>query len=190
MTRWNFFQDGLTGIRETDLIDITTVESANPFGDYAVARIDDVEGNNYDGYGFGTRVDASIEPEENPDIDIAASETITTAASTTDTYGGTVSTIGTYSNSGTVANKRDEQVDFSGFVVERRENDESGADVLEVEAYSFDQFLRRNDVSLDQSGNLVSEALERIIRDDTPVTYNASLIDVQNDVQLTRSLQG
>lgn len=190
MTRWNLFQDGVSGTREPDLIDITTVESANPFGDYAVARIDDAEGSNYAEYTFGTRIDASVESPPLPDLAIAPGETVTTQAGSTDKYGATISNAGTYSNAGTVTNVRDEQVDFSGFVVERRENDESGSDVLEVEAYSFDQFLRRNDVSLDQSGNLVSEAIERIIRDDTPVTYDPALIDVQNDVQLTRSLQG
>jgi len=41
---------------------------------------------------------------------------------------------------------------FSGFSVEARENDRDGADVLQVEAYSFDQLLRRNTVSNDQSG--------------------------------------
>jgi hypothetical protein len=190
MTRWNLFQNGVSGTKEPDLIDITTVESANPFGDYAVARIDDAEGSNYAEYTFGTRIDASIESPPLPDLAIAPGETVTTQAGTTDKYGATVSNAGTYRNKGTVTNIRDEQVDFSGFVVERRENDESGSDVLEVEAYSFDQFLRRNDVSLDQSGNLVSEAIERIIRDDTPVTYDPALINVQNDVQLTRSLQG
>jgi hypothetical protein len=77
---------------------------------------------------------------------------------------------------------------FTGFVVERRENDQQGQDVLEVEAYSFDQFLRQNDVSNDQSGKLISEAIEDIIKTDTPVSFNSAKIDVVDDV-LRRSLQ-
>ncbi|AFH21513.1 hypothetical protein OSG_eHP2_00200, partial [environmental Halophage eHP-2] len=77
---------------------------------------------------------------------------------------------------------------FVGFVVERRENDQQGQDVLEVEAYSFDQFLRQNDVSNDQSGKLISEAIEDIIKTDTPVSFNSAKIDVVDDV-LRRSLQ-
>jgi len=60
---------------------------------------------------------------------------------------------------------------FRGFVVERRERDQQGQDVLEVEAYSFDQFLRQNDVSNDQSGKLISEAIKDIVQTDTPVDF-------------------
>jgi len=78
---------------------------------------------------------------------------------------------------------------FTGFVVERRENDQQGQDVLEVEAYSFDQFLRQNDVSNDQSGKLISEAIEDIIKTDTPVSFNAAKVNVVDDFELRRSLQ-
>ena len=78
---------------------------------------------------------------------------------------------------------------FTGFVVERRENDQQGQDVLEVEAYSFDQFLRQNDVSNDQSGKLISDAIEDIIKTDTPVSFNANKVSVVDDSKLRRSLQ-
>ncbi|UXF50023.1 hypothetical protein 7865G3B6_9 [Haloquadratum phage sp.] len=78
---------------------------------------------------------------------------------------------------------------FTGFVVERRENDQQGQDVLEVEAYSFDQFLRQNDVSNDQSGKLISDAIEDIIKTDTPVSFNSSKVEVVDDSKLRRSLQ-
>ncbi|UXF50744.1 hypothetical protein 7908G4G3_16 [Haloquadratum phage sp.] len=78
---------------------------------------------------------------------------------------------------------------FTGFVVERRENDQQGQDVLEVEAYSFDQFLRQNDVSNDQSGKLISDAIEDIIKTDTPVSFNANKVSVVDDSKLLRSLQ-
>ena len=78
---------------------------------------------------------------------------------------------------------------FTGFVVERRENDQQGQDVLEVEAYSFDQFLRQNDVSNDQSGKLISDAIEDIIKTDTPVSFNANKVSVVDDFDIKRSLQ-
>jgi len=78
---------------------------------------------------------------------------------------------------------------FVGFVVERRENDQQGQDVLEVEAYSFDQFLRQNDVSNDQSGKLISDAIEDIVKTDTPVSFNAAKVNVVDDFELRRSLQ-
>jgi len=78
---------------------------------------------------------------------------------------------------------------FTGFVVERRENDQQGQDVLEVEAYSFDQFLRQNDVSNDQSGKLISDAIQDIVQTDTPVSFNAAKVNVVDDFELRRSLQ-
>ncbi|UXF50164.1 hypothetical protein 7865G3C6_23 [Haloquadratum phage sp.] len=78
---------------------------------------------------------------------------------------------------------------FVGFVVERRENDQQGQDVLEVEAYSFDQFLRQNDVSNDQSGKLISDAIQDIVQTDTPVSFNAAKVNVVDDFELRRSLQ-
>jgi len=95
---------------------------------------------------------------------------------------------------------RGERIDFyapqettprlSGYVVERRENEQAGADALEVEAYSFDQFLRRNTVTNDQRGNTISQALADIIQTDTPVSYVAGNVDVGDDQELTRSYQG
>jgi len=78
---------------------------------------------------------------------------------------------------------------FRGFVVERRERDEQGQDVLEVEAYSFDQFLRQNDVSNDQSGKLISEAIKDIVQIDTPVDFVQANVNVVDDFELQRSFQ-
>lgn len=188
MTTWQLLRDSFD--LESELIDVTTTDSANPFGDFAVATIDDIRGENFDNYEFGTRVDAQITTDtEETDLYIATTETVSTASGSTDTYGGTVYNQGTYSNAGTVRNTPDGQTDFTGFVVERRETDQSGADTLEVEAYTFDQFLRRNDVSNDQSGNTISTALENIIKNDTPVTFNSNLVNVGDDSELTLSLQ-
>ncbi|AFH21816.1 hypothetical protein OSG_eHP10_00030 [environmental Halophage eHP-10] len=95
---------------------------------------------------------------------------------------------------------RGEQVEFyapqettprlSGYVVERRENEQAGADALEVEVYSFDQFLRRNTVTNDQRGNTIAQALADIIQTDTPVSYVAGNVDVGDEQELTRSYQG
>jgi hypothetical protein len=79
---------------------------------------------------------------------------------------------------------------FNGFVVERRETDINGQDAVEITGYTLDQFLRRNDVSNDQSGKLVSEAIQDIIETDTPIFFNSIIIDVVDDFTLQRSLQG
>jgi len=126
------------------------VDTANPFGDYAVFKADDSEGDLFGKFPRGTRVDIAVS-----------------------TNGGI-----TYENK------------FTGYTVERRENEQSGADVLEVEAYSFDQFLRRNTVSNDQTGNTIAEALEDIITTDTPVSYVAANVDVGDEQELTRSYRG
>ena len=122
------------------------VDTANPFGDYAVFKADDQGGERFDLYVRGERID--IYPPNSTDPR------------------------------------------FTGYVVERRENEQAGADVLEVEAYSFDQFLRRNTVTNDQRGNTIAQALADIIQTDTPVTYNAGNVDVGDDQELTRSYQG
>lgn len=80
---------------------------------------------------------------------------------------------------------------LTGYVVEPREAERAGADVLEAEVYSFDQFLRRQSVSNDQSGNTIAEALEDIITNDVPpVSWNAELVEVGDEQELSRSLQG
>jgi hypothetical protein len=79
---------------------------------------------------------------------------------------------------------------FSGYVVETTEANRSGADALEVEAYSFDHFLRRNTNERDLSGKTISTALQELIEDFTPVTYDASLVTVKNDETLNRGFRG
>ena len=73
------------------------VDTANPFGDFAVVKMDDSEGMRFLEYARGTRVDVQVGPDTNGPF-------ITR---------------------------------FTGYVVERRETEQDGADVLEVEAYSF-----------------------------------------------------
>jgi hypothetical protein len=126
------------------------VDTANPFGDYAVVKIDDRGGEKFQHYERGTRVDIAI--SENSGV--------------------------TFEN------------EFTGYVVERRELDQQGADALEVECYTFDQFLRRNTVTNDQTGNTITAALQDIIETDTPVTWGAANVEVVDEQELTRGYQG
>jgi len=148
MTEFRVTRDGSTV--EDAVYDVDpVVDTANPFGDYAVIKLDDRGGNKFAQYERGTRVDVEIIDESGSTFDR-----------------------------------------FTGYVVERRENEQAGADALEVEAYSFDQFLRRNTVTNDQRGNTISQALADIIQTDTPVSYVAGNVDVGDDQELTRSYQG
>jgi len=79
---------------------------------------------------------------------------------------------------------------FIGYVVEARENERNGADVLAVTLYTFDQFLRRSKVSTDLSGKRISEALALIIQNDTPVQFDSAQVDVGDDVELRQSFKG
>ncbi|UXF50385.1 hypothetical protein 7865G3D9_21 [Haloquadratum phage sp.] len=147
MVEW-VLVNGSNNEQVSELINIEYIDSANPFGDYIIAQIEDNLGNKFDEFPYATEVRVFLFLED-----------------------------------GTFINK------FQGFVVERRESDQQGQDVLEIEAYSFDQFLRQNDVSNDQSGKLISQAIEDIVKTDTPVSFNASEVNVVDDFELRRSLQ-
>jgi hypothetical protein len=186
MTTWTLIRDET--VEESNLYDVQTNKSVNPFGDYAVCKIDDVNGTKRNDYGFGTRIDliANDLPEE--DLSIDDTETFSVVDGTTETIAGTVDNAGTFSNKGTVSNQTGYQ-DFTGFVVSAEAVDAQGSDKLEVEAYTFDQFLRKNDVTNDQSGKPISEAIKDIVETDTPVTYVPGNVNVQDDQRLTLSLK-
>jgi hypothetical protein len=78
---------------------------------------------------------------------------------------------------------------FVGFMVEKREYEQNGQDQLEIIAHTFDQFLRQNDVSEDQTGKLISDAVQDIVSDDTPISVGAANISVIDDFKIQRSLQ-
>lgn len=132
-----------------DLIDVTAVDTFNPFGNYAVAVFDDVEGNKFEKITRGLNTQLDVKP-----------------------INGTKSTR------------------FDGYVVEAREANRAGPDTLEIESYSFDQFLRGDRVSNDQSDKSLSDALKDIIQTDTPVAYNAANVSIGDTQTLTRSFQG
>ena len=80
---------------------------------------------------------------------------------------------------------------FVGYVVNDLAQEADGAEQVEVEAYTFDQFLRGDEVSNDQTGNTIFEALEDVITTDVPpVSWDASLVEVVDNVELTQSFQG
>jgi len=153
MTEWRVdVNDGQRILTESDgLYDVVTVDAFNPFGDYAKAFFDDLEGELFDLFSRGTKVTFEFS-----------------------TDGGA-----TYST------------DFVGFVVNDFESEADGAEQLEVESYTFDQFLRGDEVSADLTGQTISSALETVIKNDVPpVEWDASLVSVEDDVELTQSYQG
>lgn len=79
---------------------------------------------------------------------------------------------------------------FRGFVVEQREEERNGRDMLEVETYSFDYFLRKDTIERDFDGETIFDALEEIIEDFTPVKWEPDNVEVVNNEQLTRSYRG
>jgi hypothetical protein len=80
---------------------------------------------------------------------------------------------------------------FVGYAVNDLAKEADGAEQVEVEAYTFDQFLRGDEVSNDQTGNTIFEALEDVITTDIPpVSWDPSLVEVQNNIELTQSFQG
>src|SRR6056297_784574 len=80
---------------------------------------------------------------------------------------------------------------FVGYVVNDLEKEADGAEQLEIEAHSFDQFLRGDEVTNDQTGNTIFEALEDVITTDIPpVSWDGSLVEVVDNIELTESYQG
>jgi len=153
MSEWRIIvNDGEQTLTNSDgLFDVETVKTFNPFGDYARAKFDDLEGELFDIFQRGTKV----EFEYNADY-----------------------------TTGFVQ-------DFVGFVVSGLENESAGAEELEIEAYTFDQFLRGDEVSTDLTGLKISDALQTVITTDIPpVEYDSTLVSVVDDVELTRSYKG
>jgi hypothetical protein len=145
MTDWRIVDGG--GNIEADLFDVEVTETADNFGDGAVAFLDDSSGDKFEQYPRGTRID--FEAKERSES--------------------------TYST------------ELVSFVVERREKDKNGADVLEIECYDITHLLRRGQVKTDLSGQSLSSALQTIITESTPITYNSSKVTVLEDLTITRS---
>lgn len=179
------------GTFEDALFDVEVVDTANPFGNYAIAYIDDSQGTKFDEYTRGTRVDFFVanDVDAYQRLRVDDGETHEVASGETERYD-IVQNDGTIKNDGTIQSTGDFDLRFPGYVVESRESNQGGADTLEVECYSYDQFLRRDTVSNDQSGNTISEALEDIVTNDTPISFVAANVEVTDDQTLTRSFRG
>jgi hypothetical protein len=78
---------------------------------------------------------------------------------------------------------------FDGFVVEPRPTDEAGAGGINVTAYALDLLLRQDTVTTSLAGQTVTNTLQQLIEDFTPVAWNASNVDVVKDVVVRRSFE-
>ena len=155
MTTWQITinEEETLGVEE-GLFDVPELtDTFNPFANIGVARFDDRDGELYDKFARGTRVDFEFAESLDP-----SPEEFNTR--------------------------------LEGFVVERREIEDDGADVLEIEVYSLDQLLRGDKVTEDTSGLTVFEALETIIVNDTPVLWEPNNVSVGDNVTLSRNLAG
>lgn len=192
MTVWRLEREA-SQTYEDALFDSRIQDTFNPFGTYAEARIDDFQGTKFDNYPYGTRVDLYFADEEQIDalLDVESGETLEitgTRQAQLLRNDGTVKIGG----SGKLQLGGDGfQNRFTGYVVERREGNNAGADELNIVLHTYDQFLRRNRVSSDQSGSTISDALESIITNDVDaVAFDASLVSVVDDQTLTQSYRG
>jgi hypothetical protein len=156
--------DGQRILTESDgLYDVVTVDAFNPFGDYAKAFFDDLDGSLFDLFSRGTKVDFEFRDSliTSGDLTVESGETKTVNAGTTERFE-TVTVEGELFVEGDLFVERASSYsqDFVGFVVNDFEGEADGAEQLEVEAYTFDQFLRGDEVSSDLSGQTISSALE------------------------------
>jgi len=182
--------------------DVTIVDTANPFGNIAEIDIEDDNGDLYDQFPFGTRVEIFVrdlltdfEVENEDDLTIESGETLVVEETETRNQR-VITNAGILENQGIVKTVADDprpafQQRFTGYVVERNDqNETSGRDNLQLTVYSFDQLLRADSVSNDQTGKTIASALEDIITTDTAVTYNSNNVTVVDEQELTESLQG
>jgi hypothetical protein len=194
MTTWeiNLVNDNEVIGTGEGLFDIPTLrDTFNPFANIGVAVIDDRDGTQYDKFSRGTRVDFQY-------ADGIGFETLVVNNNETESINNTatveaseVSVGGDLLVGGNLdAGTRSRTTRLQGFVVERREIENNGADQLEIEVYSLDQLLRGNKVSQDTTNKTVETVLENIVRNDTAVTWNASNVTVGDNVTLTRDLTG
>jgi hypothetical protein len=205
MTEWavavNDGQEYLT--QSNGLYDAVTVDAFNPFGDYAKAFFDDLDGELFDLFSRGTKVEWAYVEEGDNINDVAKFVTIEQGETRLiddgeseihkeTTVEGELTIEGELTVTDTLFyNNADPTVDFIGFAVNDFEQEADGAEQLELEAYTFDQFLRGDEVSNDQTGNLLSEALEDVIKNDVPpIEWDASLVSIEDDVVLTQGYQG
>jgi len=147
MSEWRtIVNDNLVLGQDDGLYDVTTVDTFNPFGSFAIAKFEDLEGGLFDVFERGTK----FEVEYNS-LNSDGFESI-----------------------------------FIGYVVQVPSVASAGSEELTVKAFTFDQFLRGNQVTTDLVGSTISDALETVIDNDVPaVDFVADQIEVVDDKELT-----
>jgi len=73
---------------------------------------------------------------------------------------------------------------FDGYIVDLDGYQEGKRDVLDVTAYTFDQLIRNESVSNDQTDKRIDAILKDIIETDTPVEWVAGNVAVQDNRQI------
>ena len=101
-------------------------------------------------------------------------------------------TVEVFAREPTAAGQPDNTFDsiFEGYIVQTDPYQEGGRDVLDVTVYTFDQLIRNERVTNDQTDKQISDILQDIIQTDTPVEYVAGNVSVQDNRKIRRSLQG
>lgn len=82
------------------------------------------------------------------------------------------------------------QTKQAGFVNYFNDTGRDQTDQLEVLFIGYDHFLRRRPVFETFTGVSVSTALQTLITEHTPVTWNAANVEVTNDATFTREIKG
>lgn len=77
---------------------------------------------------------------------------------------------------------------LAGFV-QRTERDGRNGDLI-VLFVGYDHFLRREPIYTTYTNELVSDVIQDLIVNHTPIYYSSFWVDVQNDVQVTREVNG
>lgn len=79
---------------------------------------------------------------------------------------------------------------FAGMVGDANRTTRTGSPKLEVEAVENSHFLRRNQPDKTYTTTTITNILKDLVETFTPVTWNASNVDVVNDSSITREFKG
>jgi len=189
MPAWTVDVDG---VEEPNQFYVEIKDTANPFGDVAVVSIHDRDGTRFDAYEPGTPIDIFIYPDGQGDTLLVQSGDTETIASG-EIFNSGRALIGGQANIAgqlNVDTSISRTLRFPGFVADRDEREENGNDILDVTVHTYDQLLRGEVIQEDLSGQSISSALNTIVTEYTPVTWNASNVTVVDDRDLTQSFRG
>lgn len=189
--QWEVYLDGPGGTREPELVTANVADTANPFGSFSLAEINDVDGERYNAYSIYQDILFRVFPQGVGDpLTVASGDTDTVSSGDTEEHI-EVNVGGTLNVAGTLNVGASETIDrFPGFVADIEEQEQGSADRFVVEAHSYDQYLRGEVIDEDLSGSTIFDALNTIITTYTPVTWNASNVEVGDNQELTQSFRG